>query len=51
MKLEGGLSNRMESIRRGMEGDAKAGQDAAPWDLRGKPLGKPLSSAPLGTKP
>ena len=48
LKLEGSLGSRMESIRRGMEGDAKSGEEAAPWDLRGRPLGKLEGDAKSG---
>jgi hypothetical protein len=55
MKLEGRLSTKMSSIRAGMiSEDAKLGSgglSAAPWDASGKPIGKPLGSAPLGAKP
>lgn len=54
LKLDGRLSNRMDSIRMGMQADAKLGDSgsmSAPWDASGKPLGKPLGQTPLGAKP
>ncbi len=52
LKLEGRLSTRMDSIRQGIQADAKLGDTgSAPWDATGKPMiGKhPLSSTPLGS--